>query len=286
MPELPEVETIKNDLVKVLVGRHIIGFKCLKPRLLKNSVSLFKDKLLKAKIISVNRRAKLILIELSTGYFLIIHLKMTGQLVWQSTAGRVRGGGHPITTVSRVPNKYTYIILSLSGGAKLYFNDVRQFGYWQLIKKSDIDKHLKQYGPEPLSREFSFSKFRDNLLRHSKTNIKAALLNQTVIAGLGNIYVDESLFVAKIRPPRLVRSLKVNELQALHLAIIKVLKKAVSARGTSFNTYIDTLGRSGSYWRSRFVYGRTNELCLVCGRSIKKITLSGRGTHYCAFCQR
>ncbi len=286
MPELPEVETIKNDLTKVLIGKRISGFSCRKPGLLRSPLRLFKAKLVSARIISVKRRAKLIIIGLSTGYHLVIHLKMTGQLVWRSSAGQVRSGGHPIGSVSKVPNKYTYITVDLSGGAKLYFNDVRQFGYWQLVNKFDIAKLLSQYGPEPLADHFSFEEFSDNLLRHSKTNIKAALLNQKVVAGLGNIYVDESLFVAKIRPSRKVGGLKMKELVALQAAVVKVLKRAVAARGTSFNTYRDALGRSGSYWQQRFVYGRDGDNCLVCGRAIKKITLAGRGTHYCAFCQR
>jgi len=286
MPELPEVETIRRDLARVLIGQKVVDFKADKPRLLRSPLKLYKIKLVGATILSVKRRAKLLLFELSSDYVLIIHLKMTGQLVWRSQVGKVRSGGHPIQGVDQVPNKFTYITLKLSSGGKLFFNDVRQFGYWQLIPKRDLLRQLQHYGPEPLARNFSLNEFSRRLGRHANTTIKSALLNQTVVAGLGNIYVDETLFAARVRPIRKVSSLKNKETMAIHQAIIKILKKAVAARGTSFNTYVDAKGRSGSYWRVRYVYGRPGQKCLKCGQVIKRTIIAGRGTHYCASCQK
>ena len=285
MPELPEVETIRRDLARVLKGRRIVGFKIVKLRLLRNSPPLFRRGLTGATILSVGRRAKLLLLELSSGYVLAIHLKMTGQLVWRSPSGQARSGGHPIMGVAAVPNKFTYITINLSDGAKLYFNDVRQFGYWQLIPKQEMFQHTHHYGPEPLSADFSSKELAARLAKHRRTSIKAALLNQTVVAGLGNIYADESLFMAKLRPQRRVATLKPQELSRLRRAIQSVLKKAVGSRGTSFNTYVDALGRSGTYWQSRLVYGRAGEPCLICRTTIKRVVAVGRGTHYCAHCQ-
>lgn len=286
MPELPEVETIKRDLAKVLLGQKITFFKVTKPKLLRNPRKTFIDKLVGSYITSVKRRAKLLLIGLSSGYNLAIHLKMTGQLVWRPRVGKIRTDGHPITGVVQVPNKFTYITLKFSNGSWLYFNDVRQFGYWQLIPDDKLINQLQTYGPEPLSASFRVADFKQRLMRHPKANIKAVLLNQAVVAGLGNIYVDESLFVARVRPSRRVVSLKQSEIVAIWQAIKKVIKKAVKARGTSFNTYIDAAGKTGSYWQKRYVYGRANLKCWRCRQMIKKTVLVGRGTHYCASCQK
>lgn len=285
MPELPEVETIKRDLSRVLSGRKIVSLEVRKPKLFRNSLSFAKSKLIKAEINSVNRRAKLLLLEISTGYVLAIHLKMTGQLVWQSAAGKVKSGGHPIINVNKVPNKFTYITLTFSDRSKLYFNDIRQFGYWQLIERAQIDQHFENYGPEPLTPNFSLSGLIDSMGKHRRAPIKSILLNQQVVAGLGNIYVDESLHIAGVRPTRRGATIKPKEAKKIHEAIKLVLIKAVKARGTSFSTYIDALGKSGNYWHLRLVYGREGERCFKCGNFIKKIKLAGRGTHYCAFCQ-
>ncbi len=285
MPELPEVETIKRDLASVLVNQRINYFKVNKPKLLRNKLIFFNHYLLGAKILSVKRRAKLLLIELSSGYYLIIHLKMTGQLVWRGRAGGVKSGGHPIVGVSKVPNKYTYITLGLLNGSKLFYNDVRQFGYWQLVNQQEIELWLSKYGPEPLSSSFTLSRFIKILKKRSRSKIKSVLLDQKVVAGLGNIYVDESLFLARIKPDRQVAELKLQQLRNLHRSIKQVLRRAIMARGTSFSNYVDALGKNGSYWQNRYVYGRTDEPCRRCGRAINKTIIAGRGTHYCAQCQ-
>ena len=286
MPELPEVETIRRDLSRVLVGRRVKGLLVRKVNLLKNPRALFAKQLVGATVTQVGRRAKVLCLTLSSGYVLLMHLKMTGQLVWQSPHGALKVGGHPIGGVNGVPNKFTYITLELSDRAKLYFNDVRQFGYWRLVPLVDLPQVLGHLGPEPLSPAFTIAALRGSLARRKRTSIKAALLDQTVVAGIGNIYADESLYTAKLKPSRRVGTLTKAELAKLYQAIRHVLTAAVRARGTSFNSYVDGLGRSGTYWEKRLVYGRTGQPCPRCQRPIKKTVVAGRGTHYCSFCQK
>lgn len=294
MPELPEVETIRHDLNPLLKNKRVTGLRVKKTRLLKNARSLFSKHLVGATIIKVERRAKILLLQLSSGYTLVIHLKMTGQLVYvlpekiraAGKPGKIYAGGHPIGNVNGVPNKFTYIILKLSDGSNLYFNDVRMFGYWRLIKQSELEAALGHLGPEPLLKNFTLEVFEKNLKRRQKTIIKAALLDQTVVAGIGNIYADESLFAAGISPSRRVSTLTTAERKELHKSIKKVLVAAVAARGTSFNSYIDGLGRSGTYWDKRLVYGRKGEPCPRCRKILDKIIVAGRGTTYCRYCQK
>jgi len=286
MPELPEVQTIVNDLQLVLKGKHILSIKVAKPALLRSPRLLFYNKVQGSTIKMVSRRAKLLLFNLSSGYTLLIHLKMTGQLVWQSKQGQLKAGGHSIVGVTKVPNKYTYITINLSDGSKLYYNDVRQFGYFKVVPTAEVKQELSLLGPEPLSVNFRASSLSQQLSRRGRTTIKAALLNQQVIAGLGNIYVDESLYSAKIRPTRRVSSLKEEEVSRLWRSIRQVLTRAVLARGTSFSNYRDAHGRPGGYWSRRLVYGRGGEPCRRCRRPIKRIVTAGRGTHYCPHCQK
>ncbi|MEK7496530.1 MAG: bifunctional DNA-formamidopyrimidine glycosylase/DNA-(apurinic or apyrimidinic site) lyase [Patescibacteria group bacterium] len=286
MPELPEVETIKRDLSEHLINKKIIDFICTQKSLLRSPLSLFKRVLVGATVKSVNRRAKLLYFELSNSYYLLIHLKMTGQLVYRTSRGKLEVGGHPIDNIKDIPNRFTYITLVFKDGGKLFFNDVRKFGYFQIASKNELFKILTKYGPEPLSADFSLNIFKQNLKRRARTTIKAALLDQSIVAGLGNIYVDECLFTARIKPSRRTGSLSSVEIVKLHQAIKFILKKAVKSRGTSFNSYRDGLGRKGTYWEKRLVYGRGGEKCLKCDTVIKKMKVAGRGTHYCSACQK
>ncbi|MBI5466471.1 MAG: bifunctional DNA-formamidopyrimidine glycosylase/DNA-(apurinic or apyrimidinic site) lyase [Candidatus Kerfeldbacteria bacterium] len=286
MPELPEVQTIVDDLHKVLKKKRILSIRVTKPRLLHNPLTFLRQHLVGATIRSVRRRAKLLLFDLSSGYTLIIHLKMTGQLIWRSHLGKLSGGGHPIVGVASVPNRYTHITIDLSGGSRLYFNDVRQFGYFKLLPTSALVQHFSSYGPEPLSVDFSLSGLRAELQRRRRSTIKAALLNQQVVAGIGNIYADESLFVAGLSPSRRVGRLTQVQAAKLYRAIRQVLKRAVHSRGTSFSNYVDGLGRTGTYWPRRLVYGRAGSPCRRCGRTIKRTVVAGRGTNFCPHCQK
>jgi len=285
MPELPEVETIRADLSDCLLGRKIISCQVTRAGILRGPVKIYRQLLVGAKVKAVERRGKLLLLRLSNDYTLAIHLKMTGQIVVVSPTGD-RVGGHPIKGVSQVPNRFTHVTLTLTGKVKLYFNDVRRFGYWLLVLNSDLPKLLRNYGPEPLSPNFTVQQLAAKLKRRRGSSIKAALLDQTVVAGIGNIYADESLFVAGVQPDRRAGELLEEEIKKLHQAVKTVLRRAVRARGTSFNSYVDGRGRRGTYWERRLVYGRQNEPCLRCGRLISKTRIAGRGTHYCQHCQK
>jgi formamidopyrimidine-DNA glycosylase len=286
MPELPEVETIRRDLSRRLIGKRLVGFEVKRPKLIKSPRPLFRRQAIGARIVSVGRRAKVLILTLSTEHALLIHLKMTGQLVYRSASGKLAVGGHPIQDVSGVPNRYTYVTFRFTDGSALYFNDVRMFGYIRLVPVAELPVIFSHLGPEPLLRSFTPGALVERLARRSRTSIKAALLDQTVVAGIGNIYADESLFVARLRPRRRVASLKDLDIRRLYRAIHSVLSSAVAARGTSMASYVDGLGRQGSYWRKRKVYGRAGEKCRRCGTILERTVVAQRGTTYCPGCQR
>lgn len=291
MPELPEVETIRRDL-SALLGSKIVALKIFSPKTASHSAAFFIKTLVGQKLIKIERRGKLLILSFANGFFLLIHLKMTGQLIFQSPKTKIVGG-HSLSEGSydksvggQLPNKHTRAVFYFSGGGQLFFNDLRKFGYLKLVKKLELEKILKDnYGPEPLTPEFSADRLRE-ILKSRKTNIKAALLNQKLIAGLGNIYVDEVLFAAKINPNRVANKLKFAEINLLIKEANRIIKKAIAYRGTTFNNYVDSRGKKGNFSKLLKVYGRGGEKCLVCGRIISKIKLAGRGTHYCPNCQK
>jgi formamidopyrimidine-DNA glycosylase len=276
MPELPEVETLRRELAKVIVGREI-----------NTAVTpwAFSDKLVGQKISAVKRRAKVLIIELESGTHILIHLKMTGQLIFEPPAGSRQPaimGGHPETN----PFKYTRATLTFADGAKLYFNDLRKFGWWKLLPAQEAAASLAHHGLEPLSRQFSPAAFRQILDRFPRRNLKSLLLDQTHIAGLGNIYVDEAGFGARVRPTRIVSTLSKKEGAALHRAIVEVLKKSIKYGGTSARNYRRSDGTKGGFVKFLNVYGRKGEKCKRCKSGvIKKIKFAGRGTHFCPQCQ-
>ncbi len=285
MPELPEVETIVRDLDKKLRHKKIAKIQVLDKKIFKLSEKERKTVISKP-IERVWRRAKIIILKISDGSSLIIHLKMTGQLVYQSKTILI-AGGHPISHIGKeLPNKFTRVIFQFSDGSKLYFNDVRRFGWLKLTSRENLEKLSNELGIEPLSSEFSLEKFK-GILRHKRnTTIKQALMDQKYISGLGNIYADEALFAARIKPMRRVKSLKPAEIKKLWLAIPKILKYAIKHRGTSFNDYVDAQGEVGNFIKYLKVYGRAGEPCKGCGGTIKKTKLGGRGTHLCDRCQK
>lgn len=291
MPELPEVETIRRDL-GVLVGHKIAALKILNPKTAQPSAAFLKNHLLGQKIEAVNRTGKLLILSLRNGYFLLIHLKMTGQLIYQ-TGKRKIYGGHSLNGQAKegavggeLPNKHTRAIFNFSKGGQLFFNDLRKFGYVKLVDRAELDRIVSaNYGPEPLTKEFTLKKFAA-IFPSRRVNLKALLLNQKLVAGLGNIYVDESLFRAGIRPERLAQSLNKKEIALLFKAINNVIRQAIKYRGTTFSDYQDANGRAGNFSRHLQVYGRYKQPCLKCGRPVSKIKLAGRGTHYCQYCQK
>ena len=291
MPELPEVETIRRDL-SALLGKKIIALKIISPKSASHSAAFFKKSLLGEKLVKIDRRGKLLILSMSNGFFLLIHLKMTGQLIYQSKDLKVVGG-HSLSSGSyeksvggKLPNKHTRAIFSFSGGGELFFNDLRKFGYLKLVKKDELEKILKNnYGPEPLTPEFNADKLKQ-IFKNRKTSIKAVLLNQKLVSGLGNIYVDEALFAAKIRPTRAANKVKTEEIEKLVKEANQLIKKSIEYRGTTFSNYVDSKGKKGNFSQFLRVYGRGGEKCLICGTPITKIKLAGRGTHYCQNCQK
>lgn len=288
MPELPEVETIRRELQTVLPGRRLHSIECDLPKMIKIPLPRFRRGVVGAKIVAVHRRAKLVLIHLANGQTIVIHLKMSGQLIWQPRRGRLRVGGHPIPGgIERLPNKYSHVIFRLTDG-QLYFNDQRQFGFVKLLPTATLNQWLTDqgYGPEPLEAKFSLPGFELILAKHRRKRIKPVLLDQTVIAGVGNIYADEACFAAKVRPTRRVSSLTAKERHDLYHGLRSVMNLAIRRKGTTADAYRTATGRPGGMLPFLKVYGRTGESCKRCSGTIKKIVLAGRGTHYCPDCQR
>ena len=185
-----------------------------------------------------------------------------------------------------MPNKFTHIIITFTDGSKLFYNDVRKFGWLKILNDQEVKQIGQDFGVEPLSREFTLEKFTEILATKKNWPVKKFLLDQSLIAGLGNIYADESCFLAHIRPARRVRTLKPAEIRKLHQSIVKVLKLAITKKGTTSNNFVQLDGSPGGFVRYLKVYGRTGERCRRCSGIIKKVKLVGRGTHYCANCQK
>lgn len=269
MPELPEVETLKRELARVLIGKKIKTFQSDK----------FALNLESQKILSVERRAKILIFKLSKGNTLLIHLKMTGQLVYRGPSSVI--GGHP-----EDPTKYTRAIFTFSDGSRLLFNDLRKFGWIKVVNETKLQKILSAAGVEPLGKEFSLVRFTEILGRYPKRKLKQLLLDQTLVAGLGNIYVDESCFLAGVLPTRIADSLTSVEIEKLHASIVSILKLSISKKGTSSRNYVRANGQPGGMVPHLNVYGRNKEKCKVCTAKISKIKLNGRGTHFCTHCQK
>jgi formamidopyrimidine-DNA glycosylase len=287
LPELPEVETIRKDLSNVILNKKITNIIISKPKLIKNSsILFFKQKLINQQINQVNRRGKLLYLELSNQNYLLIHLKMTGQLIYQHQK-RIIAGGHSEPKIESIlPNKYSHVIFEFSDQSQLFFNDQRQFGYFKIVEQPELNNILQKFGIEPLRSEFTSQNFT-NLFAKKTTTVKNLLLNQNAISGIGNIYADEICFHAGIKPTKKIPRLTATEVQKLFQSTKYIIKKAIKFRGTTFNNYRDSNGNIGNFKSQLKVYGRGNLLCLKCQtRKIKKIKHAGRGTHYCPICQK
>lgn len=288
MPELPEVETITRELNAVLSKRRIVGVDVGLPKIVKLPTAKFKRLVIGTTVVSVTRRAKLVLIGLNNNQTILIHLKMSGQLIWQPKHGRLRVGGHPIPGgLDHLPNKYSHVIFHLIGGT-LYFNDQRQFGFVKLQPTTKLESWLDEqgYGPEPLNADFTLKLFLTLLKKNERKRIKPTLMDQSVIAGIGNIYADESCFYARVRPMRRINTLTPQERQLLYRGIRSILNLAILKKGTTADAYRTASGDKGSMLPFLKVYGRGDEKCKRCGYAITKTVLAGRGTHYCPNCQR
>lgn len=282
MPELPEVETVKRGLQRLLPGREIKSVSADTEKSFPNADSDVKQFLIGAKVVEVRRRAKVLLIELSSKYSLVVHLKMTGQLVFRGEENF--GAGHPNDSlVGRLPDKSTRVIITFTDASKLFFNDFRKFGWMRLIPTAEVPNidFFKKVGPEPLSSSFTPKEFITRVRKLANTSIKAAILDQTVLAGVGNIYADESLFEATIHPAQKVKDVSDAKLKLLYTAIRDVLQLSIDKGGSSDKNYVNAEGKRGSYLGFAKVFRREGLACPRCGHTIVKIKVAGRGTHIC-----
>lgn len=290
MPELPEVETIKRGLEKVLVGLEVTDFQGAKNKVLKNSPATFKRELVGKSFAGLERRGKMLIFNIKEKRgekkkFLIVRLGMTGQLIFKSDVRAVRGG-HSFDNDSDDSLKHCRARIGFKGGGELLFKDARMFGVLQVLDAVALEKKKAQFGVEPLSREFTSAKLTE-ILQGRKTSLKALLLDQGKVAGLGNIYVDEALFRAGILPTRRAESLTGEEIEKLREVIVEVLRLSIKHKGTTFSDYRNAEGRKGNFKKHLRVYHRQGEKCWRCGReTIQRTVVVGRGTHFCSRCQK
>src|SRR3989344_5714297 len=287
MPELPEVETIRIGLAKLLPNRVIKDVWHDWHKSFPNAPADVARFMVNAKVESVRRRAKVLIIELSSKYSLVIRLKMTGQLVFRGE--KVFGAGHPTNSlVGELPDKSTRVIIDFNDGSKLFFNDQRKFGWMRLLPTIEVPEidFMKKVGPEPLEDDFTVDKFISNILRRRQSAIKAVLLDQTVLAGVGNIYADESLWAAKIHPATPVVKVPKAKLVTLYNTLREILKLSIEKGGSTDKNYVNAEGKKGSYLNFAQVFRQNGQPCPCCGTIIEKIRVAGRGTHICPNCQK
>ncbi|WP_366924529.1 DNA-formamidopyrimidine glycosylase [Metallumcola ferriviriculae] len=273
MPELPEVETVRRSLEPRLLGRSIKQAYIYLPRIIKKPDAESFTRLLAGRTVeTVDRRGKYLLIRLAGDYTWVVHLRMTGQLVYSEIKSE---------------HKHLRLTFELDDGNWLNFIDMRTFGSMYLLSDDRLDEinGLKTMGPEPLEDDFIMADFYQRLQGSSRA-VKNLLLDQTVVAGLGNIYVDEALFLAGIHPSRGGSSLTEEEAAKLFQAIKEVLQKGIENRGTTFRDYVDGAGAKGKNQHTLNVYGRGGESCSLCGTKLVKFRLGGRGTVFCPDCQK
>jgi len=284
MPELPEVEILKRDLQKVLPGKvieqvKIIDFaKKIEPT---NLGSKLKGK----KIKKVRRRQKMIIFDLDDGNFLVTHLKMTGQYVFEPKQGRLVFGGHGVPGLAKVPNKFTHAIFYFKNDGRLYYSDLRKFGWLKLVNKEILKDIFSKFGIEPLTRRFTFQYFKVLLEKYPRKHIKLVLMDQSKIAGIGNIYAAEILFASKVKPDRPAGKLTEKEKQDIYRNIKRILSDSIKYRSTAENTYPDSK-KTGGYINKLKVYRREGDKCLTCGAILKRMKNAGRSTVYCPDCQK
>lgn len=281
MPELPEVETVRRRLQEILPGKKIKSIQVLREKSFRGQ----KKKLLGLEIKRISRKAKLIRFHFPQKLNLLTHLKMTGQLIFVDDKQRV-GGGHPTADwVQDLPSSHTRIIYDFEDDARLYFNDMRVFGWMQVMTDEEVEKYYKKYGPDITDQELTVEYLVDKFSNRSIAIKQAIMINQ-IMAGLGNIYACDALNVAQIDPHRPARSLKRIEIEKLLAAARQVIAEGLETGGATYDgKYVHVDGLSGSYQDQMKVYGREGEKCYQCGGEIIKDKIGGRGTYYCSDCQ-
>ena len=272
MPELPEVETVRRGLEKLILGKKISNIEIRYPKMIKTDLDQFQKELPGQVIASMERRGKYLLFYL-TEKVLISHLRMEGKYFY-----------YPDQVPER---KHAHVFFQFEEGGTLVYEDVRKFGTMELLAPDLLDAYFisKKLGPEPSEQDFDVQVFQAALAK-SKKPIKSHLLDQTLVAGLGNIYVDEVLWRAQVHPARPSQTLTAEEATAIHDQIIAVLGQAVEKGGSTIRTYTNAFGEDGTMQDFHQVYDKAGQECVRCGTIIEKIQLGGRGTHFCPNCQR
>ena len=290
MPELPEVEVIRSGLSELIAKKTIEKVNVLNAKSFQASTSSIDVFVNNSTILSVKRRAKILLIELSSGYSLIIHLKMTGQLLFRDNQNKSKNfaGGHPSDSfLSVLPDNHTRVELIFTDSTTLFFNDMRKFGWIKLLPTTELkeEKFIAKLGPEPLIGNPT-PEYLKRISRHPKSLVKAALLNQEIVAGIGNIYADEALWGAMIHPKTRVENLSKKQLEDILNAAIEVMSFSINKGGSTDRNYLNAKGEKGSYLTFANVFRKEGKPCPRCGHVIEKIRVAGRGTHICSNCQQ
>lgn len=298
MPELPEVESIRRKLSQVLAGKTIASLDLLRDKTFPDFQD-HKRHLLGQKIIMVKRRAKILQFVLDNNFDFLAHLKMTGQFIYQGVNGEKIGGGHPTADwIKELPSKHSRLIFNFTDQSRLFFNDMRVFGWIRVKAKSEIEEVYSHLGPDILSEKEILDKkinqeeltgFHQLLLEKAKRrsiSIKQLIMDNQVLCGVGNIYASEALFKTGISPLRPAKKLNSLEMRSLLLAMKEIVLEAIELGGTTFDgKYVDISGFAGQFQNKLKVYGQDGKNCLVCGNKILRIKLGGRSSFYCPQCQ-
>ena len=281
MPELPEVETIVRQLDQVLPGKIISSVEVLRDKSLQGESSQAAGET----ISGVKRKQKIIVLKLSKNLVMLVHLKMTGQLIYQSPEKRIVGGHPTADWVGELPSKHTRVIVRFDDGSVLYFNDQRVFGWVRVVRREEWRVTMSGMAPDVVDEAFTVE-YLEKVLKKSVRAVKLVILDQDKMGGMGNIYSCDALYLAGISPLRISSSLTVREIKSLHDAMIFVLNKGIETGGASLSHFVDTEGFGGHYQDHFQVYNKEGESCAKCGSTIEKIKLGGRGTYFCPKCQR
>ena len=287
MPELPEVETVVRGLNRLILKKKIAQVKHDWPKSFPNLEKDVNNFMIGAEISKVQRRGKAIIIKLNNGWALVTHLRMTGQMVYRGEENW--GAGHPNDDfLNDLPNKSTRVEIDFEDQTKLFFNDQRKFGYMKLLPEPEIEElsFFQKLGPEPLEDNFTVEIFKERLLKKKNSLVKPTILDQSVIAGVGNIYADEALWRAKIHPETRIKDFSNIDFKNLHESIRFVMNKSIEKGGSTDRNYVNADGSRGNYLEYAAVYHKNGQPCKRCGTEISKIRVGGRGTHFCENCQK
>ena len=288
MPELPEVETVRRGLAELLPGRVVARAMVFNsPKSFPNAPADVEQFLYGARVTAVRRRAKVLMIDLDTQYSLVIHLKMTGQLIFRGVQSFA--GGHPSDSlIGELPDRSTRVQIDFVDGSRLFFNDQRKFGWVKLLPTDEVENlpFMQKVGPEPLDPQTRAEDFIQRIRRRQNSMIKPAFLDQAVIAGVGNIYADEALWAARLHPQTRVKNVSDQQLNTLFNELRQILQLSIDQGGSTDKNYVDAEGRKGNYLTFAHVFRREGQAChRHPDQEVIKLKVGGRGTHVCSVCQ-